>query len=760
MATTSQLQIVPFPTTEEIALTLLQWMFANIGIPSDYNVGSIIRTYSEALGSVNEIEGITAQAEAIQALVYSAYAAFNISPLPATGAVGTITFSTLSSAPLPSGQSVLIPAGTIVQTTSAIQFATTANALLVSGTSSINASIQAVTLGSTSNVVANTIIQIITGLSYPLSVINSAPTAGGANAETPSQTLTRFLAYVDSLGLCSPIAVASAVIGQSYLEETVLYSTCYDDQTEVLTKDNGWKLFKDLIPYEKVATLNPDTHELEYQEPEAYHKYWYKGQLITIQNKVLDLAVTPDHKMYVLPADSSGKESTWRFVEAKNIKHTQSIKRDCNWAGQEQEFYEFGEYKIPMDLWLEFLGYFISEGSAGAYEGTVKTTTYNKIGSKNRKEGWIHRSASIRKKVGSKYTEYSIQISQTKNGNKDKMRECLNKLPFNFGEYEAGFIIKIKALYEELTSLGKSNNKFLPNYVKNLSSRQLKILLDALTLGDGMVRDDQGKTEWKYFTCSKKLADDVQELVLKIGLASSIKIDDRRGREVNIKGRGITGHTNYIGYIVCIHRYTLTPTMLNAIDSMEYKGNVYCITVPNHIIYVRRNGKTCWSGNCYEPWVTEVQNNETPVAGYIVYIDNGTAVPASANLISVVTTYLSNGTINNIPIGFRPAGVPFTVEAVNPVNCSVQITGTSINSALASSIQTAITQSLSAYFASIGFNTTVELTQITAAVANASFGQLTSLSVSLYNGSSPVNSIAATGPGQRIISTSNVVVIN
>ncbi|MDP2905918.1 MAG: GDP-mannose 4,6-dehydratase [Candidatus Omnitrophota bacterium] len=32
----------------------------------------------------------------------------------------------------------------------------------------------------------------------------------------------------------------------------------------------------------------------------------------------------------------------------------------------------------------------------------------------------------------------------------------------------------------------------------------------------------------------------------------------------------------------------------------KYDGYVYCVNVPNHIIYVRRNGKVLWCGNCYD----------------------------------------------------------------------------------------------------------------------------------------------------------------
>jgi len=31
---------------------------------------------------------------------------------------------------------------------------------------------------------------------------------------------------------------------------------------------------------------------------------------------------------------------------------------------------------------------------------------------------------------------------------------------------------------------------------------------------------------------------------------------------------------------------------------ITYSGVVYCVEVPNHIIFVRRNGKACWCGNC------------------------------------------------------------------------------------------------------------------------------------------------------------------
>lgn len=33
------------------------------------------------------------------------------------------------------------------------------------------------------------------------------------------------------------------------------------------------------------------------------------------------------------------------------------------------------------------------------------------------------------------------------------------------------------------------------------------------------------------------------------------------------------------------------------VEIINYSGSVHCVEVPNHVVYVRRNGKACWSGN-------------------------------------------------------------------------------------------------------------------------------------------------------------------
>jgi hypothetical protein len=229
------------PSTTAIAQQVLASMAALSGVLTDYNVGSQIRTQTESLGSVGEIQGISSVALALQVIAYSAMSLFGITPNAAVPATGTVTFTTALANPPPATQNVSIPLGTLVQTIGGIQFATTQTAVLLQGAPSINVPIQAVQGGILGNVPGGAIVQIITGLSYPLVVFNSAPTVGGLNAETPSQAMTRLAAKISSLVGGSPVSVANAAYGvmATGSNEAVLYSTCYEPWIAAASGSSG-----------------------------------------------------------------------------------------------------------------------------------------------------------------------------------------------------------------------------------------------------------------------------------------------------------------------------------------------------------------------------------------------------------------------------------------------------------------------------------------------------------------------------------------
>ena len=53
-------------------------------------------------------------------------------------------------------------------------------------------------------------------------------------------------------------------------------------------------------------------------------------------------------------------------------------------------------------------------------------------------------------------------------------------MPFKFNKQNGIWTTNNKKLYTELKNLGKCWQKYIPEYVKNLSSRQLKIFFNAL----------------------------------------------------------------------------------------------------------------------------------------------------------------------------------------------------------------------------------------------------------------------------------------
>ncbi|MCD6539099.1 MAG: hypothetical protein J7K37_00105 [Candidatus Omnitrophica bacterium] len=224
-----------------------------------------------------------------------------------------------------------------------------------------------------------------------------------------------------------------------------------------------------------------------------------------------------------------------------------------------------------MDDWLAFLGIYLAEGYA------VKED------SKKAKEG-----------------NYEVGIICVKPKVKKEIRKILKKLPFEYRETKDRFIILDKQLWSYLRKLGDCYTKYIPQEFKKLSPRQLRILLDAFNLGDGM---KIGKRRL-YYTSSKKLQDDIGELILKVG--HSPRYYTRKDREIYIGSRRLHPNKNYPNLIIAENvsqYYTFTSKKYRGKDGkanfkkISYQGYVYSVEVPNHVVFVRRKGTCAWSGN-------------------------------------------------------------------------------------------------------------------------------------------------------------------
>ncbi len=370
------------------------------------------------------------------------------------------------------------------------------------------------------------------------------------------------------------------------------WGSCYDDQTEVLT-DKGWRKFTELPEDVRVATLNPGTHELEYQAPTARMVFDYLGPLVSFRSRHIDQLVTPNHNVYVTQRKSDGTPERWKLVEAERCSGDVQMKKDAYCTSPDREFYEVAGYRIPMDDWLEFLGYYVSEGYCDT--GVAKPRKRKRM----RKEFVRQRNGEPQALqcpetwVANRQT-YAVYIAQVKPEGRAKIQPLLDRLPFHFSPTEDQWVCHCKELWQEVRALGNyAPNKRLPDYFRELSFAQARVLLSALMVGDGTVKELQQV----YFTSSRQLADDVQELLLRAGFSGDIGVTDRRGR-TNERGT-----TRELEYRIGINRFHNETGPAGGFPKVliPYDGKVYCLTVPNHLLYVRRNGKACWSGNSAHP---------------------------------------------------------------------------------------------------------------------------------------------------------------
>jgi UDP-glucuronate decarboxylase len=285
------------------------------------------------------------------------------------------------------------------------------------------------------------------------------------------------------------------------------------------------------------------------------------GDLLRFANSKYDFAVTPNHRMYV-----RGKTGKLRFLRADEPRHWPAwrVPTGASFEGEEVDWFELDVpprdakvqvTRIRMDDWLEFLGYYISEGC-------------------------VHVRRRVREMGGRDYdvADYNILIAQAEGDGRDRMIGCLERLGFNFFTSDDHQLrICSKQLAEILTPLGKAGDKYIPRELLRLSRRQSMILLDALILGDGSRRGNR----ICYWTKSARLADDVQELALRCGYAASKTLTP--GRDL---------------YRVNLRQ----PVDANLVqpERLRHAGKVYCVDVKNHVICVRRHGRAAFCGNCYD----------------------------------------------------------------------------------------------------------------------------------------------------------------
>ena len=334
---------------------------------------------------------------------------------------------------------------------------------------------------------------------------------------------------------------------------------CYSEDTEILT-ESGWKTFDKIGKETKVAIYQPRFRRIRFEKPKEVYWKKYTGEMVSLKHREIDLLVTPNHRMLIKPRRSVGK---FRVIEAKDLKGEFFIPQTGVWIGTTKKNIiipklrnKYGprkkSIKIPFETWAEVLGLFLSEGY------------------------------TARDRV------YICQSKTSKHYN--DMKKVLEKLPFKVTYRKDRFRINSVQLASFLKCFGRAREKFIPDYIKNAKRNIIEIFLQTFLKGDGNIHRGQ----MRFCSSSKKMIDDIQELLLKTGRVGIITRDKRTTMLSPIN------HKTYVArpmYAIEVKKRNKTSIRKNHIRTVEYNGFIGCVTVSTGFVIIRRNNRVAICGN-------------------------------------------------------------------------------------------------------------------------------------------------------------------
>lgn len=343
------------------------------------------------------------------------------------------------------------------------------------------------------------------------------------------------------------------------------------NDSEVLVDGKGWVLWPEYNWTDAIGTVNPITQMMEFQVPTHRYAAEYDDEMIYSTNRRLDFAVTRQHRMYVRKWDERKRtlSNEYTFQQADQLGwYSGMMAAPAGHLGTELiELGVEGDRNYDGDDFLALLSLVISDGYAGGSESTrnwvsfccFNPARYAQVAALAHRVGFKEQPG--RKGVWTRYSAGALAEWVRRN--------CYSGEP-------------------------TAHNKRLPQIVQVASRRQIKHFLDFY--GD---KSDKGKNR-QFWTVSKQLVDDLQELHLRIGKRTSIGrspakvsvIKSGRNEGNKIHGSGCYCLTVSDTDALCIDRK-------KHIETDRYKGLVQCPTVPNGTVISRRNGSVLISGNCW-----------------------------------------------------------------------------------------------------------------------------------------------------------------
>jgi len=320
---------------------------------------------------------------------------------------------------------------------------------------------------------------------------------------------------------------------------------CFPGDTEVMT-EHGFKQFDSLLPTDRIIQWNEDG-TMSVVDSERIVKKPYSGDLLTIRHRNGDIihTSTPNHNRVVIGRGKHGDK--WYVKKMEAIKSLN------------------GGYFVPVVGKYDGPGFPMSDAEiqfhvAFAADGSIKNGKYG-------------------------------YMSFKKDRKKERLDDILSRLPNlkfsyrfdarrNYHSYYFGDISKMSFVN------GENKKSLVIDGFIHATLEQKKLFINELRYWDGQITyGRKNPSNSIFFTSSKKEEIDfVQTISHLCGFYCTYFERKKKG---------------YANSYACVCREKSYQTQQHTtVQKENFIGEVYCVTVPSHMIMIRQEGRVCITGNC------------------------------------------------------------------------------------------------------------------------------------------------------------------
>jgi hypothetical protein len=327
--------------------------------------------------------------------------------------------------------------------------------------------------------------------------------------------------------------------------KSVVCGHCFDDQTQILTPE-GWVSHDALSEDSVVLTMNKDTGAGEWQKVEGVHRYTHYRELVNVKAMGVDLAVTPDHGL--ITVDPRGfRYPKASEVEGKEVAIPLALRHD-------EESLPLSDDEIRVLAWI-------------MAEGDISPRGYVRIAQSDTPKGGLAALEATLDGAGLRYSKH-LRYRGGEDG---------HGVHHNYDAYRYS-ILGGKCELADTYLDGASKNPL--RRLAGMSSAQAEVFLREYAKADGQC-DRHDTVSIQLNTAEVEKLDFFQELAVRSGFRSSTSGGGGRHYTLTLNERGA----------VHVHAKSWSRS--------AYDGVVWCVTVPNGTLVVRRGGRTAITQNTH-----------------------------------------------------------------------------------------------------------------------------------------------------------------